>query len=54
MLKTNLYGCGVHKELSFLYYDGNMIKKEYSRIIIDGFYHLCNLKEKPRNRSIYK
>lgn len=52
LLKTNLGGCSVHKEIRHLYSNNGPIKIDYKRKIINGFYHICNLKDKPRHDKI--
>jgi hypothetical protein len=48
ILKTSHLGCGVHKEIRMLYSNHGIVKTEYKRLVIDGFYHIYNLKEKRR------
>jgi hypothetical protein len=49
LLKTNLYGCTIHKPLSEISSNTEIIKIDYNSIILDGFYHITNLLEKKRN-----
>lgn len=48
LLRTSNLGCGVHKEISVLHSNHGDIKPKYKRIVLDGFYHIFNLKEKKR------
>jgi len=48
LLKTNLLGCLVHKEINKLSSNKGKINMPYNRIILDGFYHITNLLEKKR------
>jgi hypothetical protein len=48
LLKTNLLGCTVHKEVAALNSDKGTLRIPYKRIIIGGFYHIRNLIEKYR------
>ena len=53
LLRTNLMGCTVHKEICKLFSNNGNIKLNYNKIIIDGFYHICNIKEKTRMNFVY-
>lgn len=51
LLKTNLFGCTVHKPINRISSNTDIIKINYNSIILDGFYHITNLLEKKRNFS---